>query len=206
MHYQVLFSWCPPLSHHIVGYPNPLENTPRLSLLLKGIQRTKPLRAKPRLPVTPHILLAARSSLNVQSSADDRMLWAACLLGFFGFLRSAEFTTPSAAQFNSLIHLTAADIAVDNRSNPSMLSVHIKQSKTDQFGQGFTLYLGRTDNALCPVTAILNYLAHRSSDNGPLFCLQDGRPLSRQTLVGLLCQALTKARSMQAITMVTHLG
>jgi len=44
--------------HIILGYPNPLQETPKLSLILKGIQRTKPLKSRPRLPIPPYILHA----------------------------------------------------------------------------------------------------------------------------------------------------
>ena len=100
-------------------------------------------------------------------------------MGFYGFLRCAEFTIPSLSQFASDKHLSATDVAVDNRENPTMLAV----SKTDPFGEGVTIYLGKSDNVLCPVAVILEYLIRRGSHPGPLFVLQDGRPLSRSLLV-----------------------
>jgi len=112
------------------------------------------------------------------------MLWAACLMGFYGFLRCAEFTIPSLFQFASDKHLPATDVAVDNRK---------KSSKTDPFGEGVTIYLGKTDNVLCPVAAILEYLIRRGNHPGPLFVLQDGRPLSRSMLVEKVRQALRRA-------------
>ena len=47
--------------------------------------------------------------------------------------------------------------------------ISLKHSKTDQFGQGSKIYLGRTKNDLCPVAAILAYLALRGNIQGPLF-------------------------------------
>jgi len=178
--------------HIISGYPNPLQETPKLSLVLKGIQRTKPLKSRPRLPITPYILHSISTSLDT-SAFDDCMLWAACLMGFYGFLRCAEFTTPCLSQFTSDKHLSATDVAVDNRENPTMLAVKIKSSKTDPFGEGVTIYLGKTDNVLCPVAAILEYLIRRGNHPGPLFVLQDGRPLSRSMLVEKVRQALRRA-------------
>ena len=63
---------------------------------------------------------------------DNIMLWAACYLGFFAFLRSGEFTVPSLADFNPSIYLTPQDFAVDSIENPSMVLVRIKASKCDQ--------------------------------------------------------------------------
>ena len=40
---------------------------------------------------------------------------------------------------------------------PSVISVHLRKSKTSPFGNGVNLYLGKTDAAVCPVRAILQY-------------------------------------------------
>ena len=62
------------------------------------------------------------------------MLWAACCLGFFGFLRAGKFTVN--CTFDPSIHLTVQDLQVDAEANPSSLRVRIKSSKTDPFHQG----------------------------------------------------------------------
>jgi len=69
---------------------------------------------------------------------------------------------------------------VDSRVAPKLLRVKIKQSKTDPFHRGGTLTLGKTGNFLCPVKAILPYLAIQGPRPGPLFILSDGRMLTRQ--------------------------
>ena len=69
------------------------------------------------------------------------MFWAACTLGYFVFLRAAEFTVPNLASFSSSIHLTVRDIAVDGASSPSCMQVTIKASKTDPFRKGLTCIL-----------------------------------------------------------------
>ena len=68
--------------------------------------------------------------------------------------------------------------------------MRIKQSKTDPFRQGVTLFLGKTGLPICPVDAILPYLAVRDNRPGPLFILQDGRMLTRQTFGNLLDNVL----------------
>jgi len=52
-------------------------------------------------------------------------------------------------------HLSLTDVTVDNLSNPSVLQVRIKASKTDplQVGQ----ILGRTGDDICPISAMLAY-------------------------------------------------
>ena len=59
------------------------------------------------------------------------------------------------------------------------------------------IHLGRTNTALCLITATLVYLARRNREAGPLFLCTDGMPLPMQQLVkevgaaldaGFLCQ------------------
>lgn len=42
--------------HIINGWANPLDNTPRLDLVLREIKLEKPQQADPRLPITPSVL------------------------------------------------------------------------------------------------------------------------------------------------------
>ena len=49
---------------------------------------------------------------------DHLMFWAACSLGYFGFLRLSEFTVPSLASFSPSYHLGVQVISVDSPSAP----------------------------------------------------------------------------------------
>jgi len=115
------------------------------------------------------------------------MLWAAFCLSFFGFLRPGELTFASNFPYSEL---TVSDIAIDSRDNPRVLIVRIWTSKTDQFGKGTQLYLGRTEGSLCLLSSMLAYLALRPPTPGPLFIFQDGSPLSRGQLTAHLRAAL----------------
>ena len=88
--------------------------------------------------------------------------------------------------------ISASDVAVDNRANPSYLTVTLRHSKTDPFGNGVTIYLGRSDTHVCPVSAMLAYLAIRPSIPGPLFIHSNSRPLSRAQLVAAIRAALDR--------------
>lgn len=138
--------------HITNGLQNPLENTPRLDLVLKGIRRVKPKRTNPRLPITPAVLRRLQQGLRCGTlhKLDEAMMWAACSLAFFGFLRSGEFTQESSSSYDPRKHLSVGDVAVDSHEHPSQLAVTLRSSKTDQFGQGVTITIGKTDNALCP--------------------------------------------------------
>ena len=65
---------------------------------------------------------------------------------------------PSNEGFDASVHLTRQDIAIDDPCQPQVIRVHIKQSKTDPFRKGISLFIGKTGTGLCPVAAMLGYL------------------------------------------------
>ena len=69
----------------------------------------------------------------------------------------------------------------------------IRKSKTDVFRQGAKIHLGRTDDDLCPVAALLSWMIQRGNHPGPLFTFASGRALTRPTLVMRLREALSEA-------------
>ncbi len=73
------------------------------------------------------------------------------------------------------------------------MAITIKGSKTDQSRNGVTLYVGRSGDDLCPISALLPYLVIKGQDRGPLFKCEDGTPLTRQRLVTLLWHTLSQA-------------
>ena len=174
--------------------------TPRVEMILRGIKREqcKKQTPKTRLPITIQIMYKLRQLL--QENPQDYhnlMMWAACCLAFFGFLRCSEFTTPGREEYDPQVHLQYEDIAVDCRNNPRMLMVRIKQSKTDPFRQGVILWLGKTDCAVCPITGILPYLAIRGSRPGPLFITRNGGYMTRQSFHTSLSTLLARAGLLQ---------
>ena len=161
------------------GLSDPFVNCLRLQRLLRGIKRVQGPVSPRRLPITLDHLRAIQHGLDF-SRRDHVMLWAACCLGFFGFLRAGEFTVNSA--FQPSIHMTVADLQADSLVNPTCFKVHIKCSKTDPFRMGCDIYVGRGEGPVCPIRALGNFLALRGSSEGPLFTLSGGRPLTRQQL------------------------
>ena len=86
-----------------------------------------------------------------------------------------------------------ADVAVDSHTDPQVVKVRIKASKTDPYRPGVDIFLGRTHKSLCPVTAILSYMRQRGSEPGPLFKFANGKPLTRPRFVSRIREALTQA-------------
>ena len=168
------------------GHGDPLAGKLQLDLLLRGVRRNKPGNKDKRLPVTPLILEKMYGILDRDPGKyENKLLWAACCIGFFGFLRSGEFTS-SSSQYDPLWHLSIHDISVDSITNPAVLQVTIKGSKTDQLRQGVNIIVGRTRSQICPMKSVLAYIACRGFKPGPLFCHRDGSPLTREQLVSNL--------------------
>ena len=66
------------------------------------------------------------------------------------------------------VPLTARDVQVDGRTNPTLLAVTLDSSKTDPLGAGHTLYVGCTHSRICPVRAVLAHMAICPQVPGPL--------------------------------------
>ena len=149
----------------------------RLEYILKGIKRCEAQQqngTRERLPISPSILRKIKAVWESSASDPDiMMLWAACCTAFFGFLWVGEMTVPSDGAYDTSVHLSFADVAVDNSAAPTVVRLRIKQSKTDPFRQGVDLFLGKTSTDLCPVVALLNYLVTRGGEPGPLFHFPD---------------------------------
>ncbi len=166
----------------------------RLEYILKGVRRCeseKNDKKSERLPITPPILRSIKRVWERRAQDPDTvMLWAACCLAFFGFLRIGEMTVPGDNGYDPTAHLSIQDVAVDNPSCPGVVRVRIKQSKTDPFRKGIDLFLGKTSADLCPVSALLRYLVVRGKKAGQLFMFASGLPLTRQRFVTRVREAL----------------
>ena len=104
--------------------------TPCHHQVLKGIRKEKASTLPSRIhrPITRDIMLEIKGALlKSPHSYHNIMMWAACCLAFFGFLRSSEFTIPTQSSYDPEVHLSVKDVAVDNRTKLRMLKVKIKQ-------------------------------------------------------------------------------
>ena len=162
---------------------SPTVNTPnspqRISRVLKGIRKSQASIqiTRDRQPITFPIMAHLQSVfVKHPSTYFNVMIWAACCTAYFGLLRFSEFTTSSPHHINfSLL----SDVAVDNRAAPQVVRITLKQSKTDQFRQGAYVHLGKTSHQVCPVEALVHYLARKGGKPESLFILPSNTPLTR---------------------------
>ena len=126
---------------------------PILEYLLRGIKYNQakqcPVDKRSKMPITPGILAKVHSVLAESAQEPDGIiLWVACCLCFFGFLRSGEITAPSTSHYDPSAHLTVKDVQIDSRENPTVVKVFINASKTDPFKKWVSIFLGHTNNCL----------------------------------------------------------
>ena len=175
------------------GFPDPLINCLRLQQVVRGIKRCQGSPSSSRLPITDDLMLVIWRSLDLRLP-DHCMFWAACSLGYFGFLRASEFTFPNLSSFSSSLHLGVQDIVVDSPVAPSCMRIKIKGSKTDPFWKGCFIHIGVGRPPLCAIHSLMTFLTLRGDAPSPLFLFQSGQPLSRSVLTDWLWQIMASAR------------
>ena len=110
--------------------------------VLRGIRRSQSTtHRRTRLPITSGIMRAIQvavfSPARECSELERHLLWTACCLGFFGFLRSGEFTVKNLRQETPLLF---SDMAIDSHIQPSTIRLHIRKAKSDPFGNGVFIF------------------------------------------------------------------
>ena len=164
------------------GFRDPkVDQMPCLRQILKGVKEEAGKAGKAersRLPITLSILQKMKTVWFSKDSDDYNrtMRWAASVTTFFSFCQSGEITVPREDMYDSSAHLSYCDIAVNDAKAPAIISLQLKQSKTDQRRVGTRVIIGKTGDDMCPVSALLTYLVKRGSKQGPLFQWCDGSP------------------------------
>ena len=129
-----------------------------------------------RQPVTAVLMTVLHQSMDFNNPGGV-VLWVACCLGLFGFLRA----------FGPALRLTMADVQVDSSSNPQSFQSIYQVFEDWPFAGGCFVFLGHGSFLLCPVVFLLGCLHLHGPGPGALFIYQNGTPLS-----GLVCLLLFK--------------
>ena len=98
--------------------------------------------------------------------------------------RAGEFTAVGIAPPGILL----SEVAINSRSAPTAVRLRL-----DPFGRGVEIFLGASGTAVCPVSALMRYLAVRPPGDGQLLIWEDSRPLIRTTFVTRLRRGLQSA-------------
>ena len=157
-----------------LGLPDPRDHSsmPLLKRVQAGIARLRSLsgrQPRTRLPITAPILAQIRAVLDASSHPQKVIIWCVACTAFFGFFRLGELLPGTSSNLDLTTVLAWGDVALDNPVNPSMVRIHLKRSKCDQFGKGVNVFMGRTHTLMCPVAAIAGFMAVRGAQPGAFF-------------------------------------
>ncbi len=125
-----------------MGFPDPRDKSslPLLKRIQAGISRIRLEKGKQgtkvRLPITIQMLARIQDQLQSSVSENKAMVWEVACTAFFGFFRLGELLPSSAASWKVTTDLAWGDVVVNNLTEPRMVQVHLKKTKTDQSGEG----------------------------------------------------------------------
>ena len=174
--------------HKLCNLPDPCECF-LIKHMLTGAKklRSKPDTRKPILLADLHRIVDSVEALQI-CPYNKFLLQAMYLVAFHAFLRVGEITQHTAQADNhnlplNSVHWEGNSVIIHmetyKHSNNRPVSLRIDPEHQRQ--------------KYCPVTALKKYLAVRGSSPGYLFCLVNGKPVSRSQFTIWLQQSLTKA-------------
>ena len=131
--------------------PNPLHDNWYVKSTLSGTDRLLGVPVTRRTPVHPLVLTDIYFLLDLDKPL-DAMVWAACMVMFYGILRKSNLFPDTPEQFDPQKQFVRSDFS---QSQDGSITVHVKYSKTNQFHQRpFDLKLLPVDRVLSPVASI----------------------------------------------------
>lgn len=157
--------------------------------ILLGCKRLSPSSDK-RRPITIKIL---KRLCNVvvrlfTNKYNRRLIKAMFCLSFFALLRIGEITTSKTA--NHTLQYSSVTVS-KKKGYPKKLSVTLKHYKHSV--SPFTIILKPFSiKEVCPVQAVSDYMAIRSSITGPLFINEKGTPITNKQFTKTLRRCISK--------------
>ena len=151
----------------------------RLKRMIKGLKRKRGVcPPKASLEITKELLQTLVSGMGI--SFDEVNLRAAYCTAFAAFLRVGEFTWDGWSDLSHKTKISRQSVTFDENGNALL---HLPTSKTDPFGKGTVIPLARSNNSICPVTALRTLFSRfPKPPTAPLFARTVG-PFSRAYVV-----------------------
>jgi hypothetical protein len=163
-----------------------------LNKALTGIQR-EGQASTPRSPIHIHLLhqlVDHISSLSTHSYI-SLLFRSMFLLAFYAFLRVGEFTTRRSSQANTVLQLSDTSFIPCHDGQSRSLQITLRHFKGNTNRQPVSILIPPTkDIKYCPVSTLQSYLYMRGANEGPLFRLPNGSPITRSIFSSFLQQCL----------------
>lgn len=142
-------------AHAAIGQPSPTESA-LVRATLRGVRRSRGRAQKQAKPLLRDELFLVLDAIG--DGVKDVRDCALLLLGFAGGFRRSE-----------LVGLDRRDIEAVRQG----LIVHLRRSKTDQFGEGRKIGIPHGRSRHCPVLAVERWLNLSKIETGPIFRVVD---------------------------------
>ena len=116
----------------------------------------------------------AGTGLPLHQFSAQQVLWTALTMAHFWLLQTGEFTVDQEC-FNPTCHLCVQDVLhnITTQSTLQYITVHMKSSKTDPFGQGINMVIGCSGTQVCGACStwdlIQAHWANHASPTAPFF-------------------------------------
>uniref|UniRef100_A0ABM5GF58 Uncharacterized protein isoform X1 n=1 Tax=Pogona vitticeps TaxID=103695 RepID=A0ABM5GF58_9SAUR len=171
------------------GFPD-FSSDFRIRKMIEGLYKERGRAMDTRAPISLELLKGIGHQLGTicRDEYEVSLFRAAALVMFFAALRISEVVAGGKGD-RSRAALQMADV----QNEDGAMRLHIRRSKTDQWGKGAWVTLAPChDVGLCPVRAMEEYLTKRGAEPGYLFIHRDSSPLTKYQFWKLTEEALRK--------------
>ncbi len=170
--------------HKLNQFEDPCANFV-VQKLLHACYKQPNKKALCRLPITlPLLYKLLRALPHVEPVLSKQLMYKAMfLVAFHACCRVGEITKSGQAQH----WLTMENISL----TPASFTVAFTSFKHSKPGYTPKITVHSQQHEFCPVKALQGYLMSRGSQPGPLFCLADNLPISRQSFTKVLNQCVS---------------
>jgi len=185
--------------HIVRGIDPPQIRTGLVKLVLRGIANSDGIKARElnltgRLPMTTNVMLLFQKLLSKleYSSYDRAMIWATATLAFAGAFRINELLCKRESTFDPDFELLTENVILNiDLHYRTTIQVVLKCPKENKTNVATTVDVYQNDGPLCPVAALRLWGGHNPlRAKLPLFCFQDGTPLTGSKMNKILERTL----------------
>jgi hypothetical protein len=168
------------------------EFSKQVEVIMRAVKKQTATPTRTRLPITFPILVRIFDLLQRGYFTPfwDLLLQTACVLAFYGFLRSSELTVTT-SHFDAKTNLCLNDLEF---LHSDTFALQLKTSKTDPFRRGVKIYYFPIEHRVCAVKTLARFLRIRQllfdSATHPLLLTPEGTALSKTTFILKIRQLL----------------